>query len=316
MAVEFENRAGFTRVPVDLEQLPNHAETGDRFYQGIVSVARKLMRLQGITITVVGAENIPAFGGALIAMNHTGYYDFIFGGVPAFLRGRRLVRFMAKKEVFDVRGVGAIMRAMKHVPVDRSQGAASIDEAVHHLQCGHLVGIFPEATISRSFELKDFKSGAVRIAGKAGTPLIPMVCWGSQRIWTKGGVKHLGRSRTPIRMHVGAPIALTGDAAADTAALKAAMQQLLDAARTGYEADNGVAELGQAWMPAALGGTAPTLDDANRMDAAERDQKAAARRKAAEQKAVRAVQKADKQLARRAQKQMGKLAKWARKNNR
>lgn len=71
-------------VPVDLERLPPHKERTERLYAGIISLARNIMQAQGLRITVLGAENIPADGGAVLAMNHTSYYDFILGGVPAY----------------------------------------------------------------------------------------------------------------------------------------------------------------------------------------------------------------------------------------
>ncbi|MCP6380115.1 1-acyl-sn-glycerol-3-phosphate acyltransferase, partial [Klebsiella pneumoniae] len=77
--------------------------------------------------------------------------------------------------LFDVRGLGWLLRKMKHVPVDRAKGGASIAPAVEMLQEGNLIGIFPEATISRSFELAEFKTGAARIAEQAGVPLVPCV---------------------------------------------------------------------------------------------------------------------------------------------
>ena len=76
------------------------------------------------------------------------------------------------------------MRAMKHIPVDRDAGAASFATALRSLKQGEIVGVFPEATISRSFERKEFKSGAVRMAQASGAPLLPVVSWGGQRIWS------------------------------------------------------------------------------------------------------------------------------------
>jgi 1-acyl-sn-glycerol-3-phosphate acyltransferase len=94
------------------------------------------------------------------------------------------------------------------------------------------VGVFPEATISTSYELKEFKTGAARMAMEAGVPLLPCVIWGSQRIFTKGRKKDLTRG-TPITIAVGEPF--TPDPAADplavTAELKARMSVLLDQAR-------------------------------------------------------------------------------------
>ena len=54
----------------------------------------------------------------------------------------------------------------RHIPVDREAGATSFRAAVDALKAGEIVGVFPEATISRSFELKEFKSGTVRMAAQ------------------------------------------------------------------------------------------------------------------------------------------------------
>src|ERR1044072_1684053 len=110
--------------------------------------------------------------------------DFPYAGLPA-RRVKRYVRFMAKKEVFDNKISGPIMRALKHIPVDRAAGADSYNAAVDFLRRGELVGVYPEATISRSFEIKEFKSGAVRMAIEAQVPIIPIIVWGAQRAGTE-----------------------------------------------------------------------------------------------------------------------------------
>lgn len=265
-------------VPDDFERpAPHPVESKERFYQGIIGGFKKIMQAQGLQFYVNGAENVPVDGGALFVINHTGYYDFIIAGIGPHLRGNRLVRFMAKKEVFDMKVVGTLMRGMKHVPVDRAAGAASIAEAVNWLRSGGFVGIFPESTISRSFELAEFKTGAVRIADEAGVPVIPTVIWGSQRLLTKGRKKNLGRSRTPIIISYGEPVSTTGDPERDTERVKAAMQELLTANREEYAERFGPFPDGLDWMPASLGGAAPTLDEANEILAREREEKRRAR---------------------------------------
>ena len=82
--------------------------------------------------------------------------------------------------------------------MDRASGAASYEAAVEQLKAGELVGVYPEATISRSFEIKEFKSGAARMAIEAGVPIIPHIVWGAQRIWTKDHPKKLFRPKVPI----------------------------------------------------------------------------------------------------------------------
>ncbi|MBF6135986.1 1-acyl-sn-glycerol-3-phosphate acyltransferase [Nocardia otitidiscaviarum] len=240
-------------------------------YFPIIGLARTVFALQGLKFTVTGDEHIPAEGGAVIAINHTGYMDFTYAGLPA-RTPKRYIRFMAKQEVFDNSISGPIMRALKHIPVDRSAGADSYHEAVQRLKAGELVGVYPEATISRSFEIKDFKSGAARMAIEAGVPIIPIVIWGAQRVWTKGHPKRLGRTNTPISIKVGEPIAPFEPAAELTATLRSTMQEMLLDVQRDY-----VHEPGAYWVPARLGGSAPTLEEANAMDAAEAAEKAARR---------------------------------------
>ncbi|MFI5778540.1 lysophospholipid acyltransferase family protein [Nocardia sp. NPDC051570] len=254
-------------------------------YRTIIGLARTVFFVQGLKFDVRGAENIPAEGGAVIAINHTGYMDFTYAGLPA-RRPKRYIRFMAKKEVFDDKISGPIMRALRHIPVDRSAGADSYVSAVEYLRRGELVGVYPEATISRSFEIKDFKSGAARMAIEAGVPVVPMVIWGAQRVWTKGYPKRLGRTNTPISIAVGEPIAppvadpgnIAEPAAELTRKLHSVMRDLLMELQQDY-----VHEPGAYWVPARLGGGAPTLEEADAMDAAEAEEKAAKRRSAAQE---------------------------------
>src|SRR5690606_18529970 len=130
-------------------------------------------RAFNIRFSLTGGEHIPRVGGAVLASSHVSYFDFIFCGYAA-RPSKRLVRFMAKKSTFDHPVSGPLMRSMHHIPVDRSAGAASLDHAVDWLRRGEIVGVFPEATISQSFEVKDFKTGAVRMAAEAGVPVVPM----------------------------------------------------------------------------------------------------------------------------------------------
>lgn len=300
--MEYRIAGGQFRVPADLPEVADHPEESkERFYNGfIIRVLKAVLRAQGIKVTVIGAENLPTIGGALLAMNHTGYYDFIFGEIPGHVRGRRLVRFMAKKEVFDTRAVGTVMRGMDHVSVDRDSGSSAVDEAIERLQSGQIVGIFPEATISRSFELKEFKTGAARIAAGADVPLVPMVTWGSQRIWTKGQEKVLGRSNIPVRIHVGAPVDTSGTPEEVTARLKSAMEKMLADARAAYDAEYGPFEDGLDWRPVSMGGSAPTLAEADEMDLEyratkkEKRQQKAAEKKARKERRDAAMEKLDR----------------------
>jgi 1-acyl-sn-glycerol-3-phosphate acyltransferase len=238
----------------------------DFVYPPVLAFVRTVFRVQGLRFTLDGTEHIPHTGGAVLAINHVGYFDFTYAGYAA-LRRKRVVRFMAKQEVFAHPVGGPLMRGMRHIPVDRKEGAASYRKALEALRSGELIGVFPEATISRSFELKEFKSGAARMAASAKVPLIPVVIWGSQRVWTKGLPKRLGRTRTPVTVSVGEPVEVSRDADATTARLRERMTAQLHAAQESYPDKPGPE--GDWWLPARLGGSAPTPERAAELDAEE-----------------------------------------------
>jgi 1-acyl-sn-glycerol-3-phosphate acyltransferase len=233
-------------------------------YRTVIGAARTLFFAQGTHFTIVGAENVPREGGAVMAINHTSYFDFMYAGLPARDHGR-YVRFMAKQSIFRHRVAGPLMRGMHHIPVDRHRGGQAFSDAVRALKSGEIVGVFPEATMSRSFELKEFKPGAVKMAQVAGVPILPTTLWGAQRVWTKELPKHLGRAGIPVHITVGEPILLgrRDDVAEATAHLKSVMQAQLDAQQAAYPPLSGE---DLRFVPARLGGTAPTPEQAHEAD--------------------------------------------------
>jgi len=239
----------------------------DLTYPAVIKAARLWMRLGSVDVRMTGGEQIPETGGALLAINHLSFVDYVIAGYPGAERGR-LTRFMAKKEVFEHPVGGPVMRSFHHISVDRSAGAGSMREAARRLREGELVGIFPEATISRSFLIKDVKTGAVRIAADAGVPLIPVVLWGTQRFMTKGHKADFGRGKT-VAIAVGEPMHPTGaDPVAETAELRSRMETLLDGLIRSYPEQE--QPPGSWWLPKAYGGSAPTLEEAEQMYAEER----------------------------------------------
>jgi 1-acyl-sn-glycerol-3-phosphate acyltransferase len=187
-----------------------------------------------------------------MASNHISHLDFIFAGLGA-RESKRLVRFMAKESIFANRAAGPLMRGMHHISVDREAGLQSFRDALTALKSGEVVGVFPEATISRSFEPKEFKSGAERLAMAAKVPLLPVALWGSQRLWTYDERASLKQRNVPVSVYVGEPLDLSGDKAALTQKLRDAVVALVHQAQDEYP-DEGK---DQWWQPARLGGAAP-----------------------------------------------------------
>ncbi|MCC5580372.1 1-acyl-sn-glycerol-3-phosphate acyltransferase [Microtetraspora sp. AC03309] len=236
-------------------------------YPPVIRSALLFFRVLDLKINIEGAERIPKTGGAVLVSNHVSYLDFIFAGLAAW-PSRRLVRFMAKEEVFANPVAGPLMRGMHHIPVDRSAGAGAFGAAVRALKDGEIVGNFAEATISRSFTVKDIKSGPIRMATDAGVPMIPVAVWGPHRLWTKGRPRKLLQRHVPITILVGEPMhpepgQLIGDLNTE---LRRRMSELLDRAQRTYpEIPQGV-----WWQPAHLGGTAPTPEEAAALDSPRR----------------------------------------------
>ena len=234
-------------------------------YAPVIIAAKGAFAGLGLKLDVRGDENIPRVGGAVLASNHVSYLDFIFAGLGANPSGR-YVRFMAKDSIWENKIAGPLMRGMKHIPVDRTAGAESYRVALDALRRGEIVGIFPEATISRSFEIKDFKVGAVRLAQQAGVPLIPEIVWGTHRIMTKGRERDLSRGKA-ISVTVGTPINIAPDDDVEAVGqhLHEVMSAMLDEAIARYPQQPAGPD-DHWWIPARLGGTAPTLAEATRMD--------------------------------------------------
>jgi 1-acyl-sn-glycerol-3-phosphate acyltransferase len=238
-------------------------------YRTVIGVARGMIAAMGWDVIVDGAEYIPRKGPAVIATNHIGYLDFVFSGYAAHEQ-QRLIRFLAKKEIFDKKGPGWLMRKMRHIPVDRF-GAPneSFQAAVSALRGGEIVGMFPEATISPSFVPRPGKNGAVRMAQESGAPLIPAAVWGTHRILTKWRPKNFQR-KVAIMVNVGKPIDLdaTHDPDVVTDQLMARINELLADAQARYPQEPANDE-DRWWVPAHLGGSAPTYEEAEAKLAAE-----------------------------------------------
>lgn len=226
----------------------------DLVYPPVVVVIKSFWKYLGLHFTFSGEENIPQEGGAILAINHIGYLDFAIVGT-AVLPKKRYVRFMAKKEIFNNKLAGPLMRGMHHINVDRANGSASFVAALRALRKGEIVGIFPEGTISTSFEIKGLKSGAVRLAMAAGVPVIPTIVWGSQRVWTKGVKKNLLRNNFPITVAFSEPLQFAKDCDVEEgeSQLRNVLVSLLHKVQEEYPDSH----QGQRWAPVRLGGTAP-----------------------------------------------------------
>jgi len=238
----------------------------DRSYPPIVTMTQAAFRGLRLRLEITGTEHIPLTGGAVLAANHTGFMDFTFVGAAADER-ERLVRFMCKREVFDNPVAGPIMRSMHHISVDRDAGSGSFAASLRMLKAGELVGIFPEGTISRSFEPIDFRSGATALAAAAGVPLLPVAIWGSQRVWTKARTKGFSLRPIPILVAVGEPMRFERrqDHEVATELVRERITSMLHELQARYP-DQPRNAADSWWLSARLGGGAPDPEQAREIE--------------------------------------------------
>lgn len=146
---------------------------------------------------VVGEQNIPQAGGAIIAGNHIGEGETFV--LPAMI-SRRMV-FPAKKELFNGRTFGTkilawFLKVIGMVPLDRSGGRTSLESlrpVLDVLAAGGLIGIFPEGTRSPDGRLYKGKTGVARLALAARVPVIPVGFENTQTIKTRIGIPWISR---------------------------------------------------------------------------------------------------------------------------
>lgn len=149
------------------------------------SVARAVYRPQ-----VVGAENVPADGPLILAVNHLSVADSFI--VPLVVP--RPVAFLAKAEYFQGRGLknrltANVFGALGAIPVERGRGRAAkeaLSAAENVLAEGGAFGIHPEGTRSPDGRLYRGRTGVARLALRSGAPVVPVALSGTDRLLPKG----------------------------------------------------------------------------------------------------------------------------------
>ncbi len=139
-----------------------------------------------------GSENIPRNKACILMGNHQCLLDPITLALCAW---DREIRFMGKKELFDIPVLGRIFTLAHGFPVDRgNMDMSAMRTAIDVIREGHTLGIFPEGTRSRGPQMRPLLGGASLIALRSGCPVIPVYIDGNYRLFH------------PIRVTIGSPI--------------------------------------------------------------------------------------------------------------
>jgi len=181
---------------------------------GLRDALRRLNRIE-----VVGAERMPAEGGAIIVANHESIWDPFVLAVAT----RREIHYMAKAELFRFRPLAAVLRSLNAFPVERGSGdQAALGEAARRVEAHELLGIFPQGT-SKPERQNGWHRGAARLALATGAPVVPVRLTGTRPLPLP----------TRIRIVVGQPIEVS--VARPTVAAARSLTERLEEAVTAWK---------------------------------------------------------------------------------
>jgi acyl-[acyl-carrier-protein]-phospholipid O-acyltransferase / long-chain-fatty-acid--[acyl-carrier-protein] ligase len=166
-------------------------------------------------IRIIGQENVPFRGPALLVCNHISHVDGALVGACV----QRFIRFLVYRPIYEHWALNWLMRLMKAIPIAGGRDAqAALDLARRELEAGHVVCIFAEGSISRTGNMLPFKRGFERIVAGLDVPIIPVYLdrvWGSIFSF-KGGRffwKWPVRVPYPVSVAFGKPLPSTTTAA-------------------------------------------------------------------------------------------------------
>jgi len=156
-----------------------------------------------------GAENLPKSGAAIAVCNHISHIDPLVFTHFLYNNGRA-VRYLGKASIFKVPIVGRVLLGAGQIPVERETANASdaLQHAIAFLKAGHLLGVYPEGTLTRdkNYWPMKAKTGIARLAIITKVPVIPCAQWGAQAILPAYSKKLKLFPRTKVTVVAGKPL--------------------------------------------------------------------------------------------------------------
>ena len=200
-----------------------------------------------------GLENLPA-GGFIAAPNHCTEIDPLIVGHLLYNQ-KRAPHFLAKAGLFKVPVLGAVLRATRQIPVERSTAGAnrSLQLAQEIVADGGAIIIYPEGTLTRDPALWPMRghTGAARLALEAGIPVVPIAHWGAHEVLPRYAKRFHLFPRKTSRVMVGKPVDLSQYAGRplDKATLSAATETIMDAVTALLASIRGEEPPAERWDP-------------------------------------------------------------------
>jgi 1-acyl-sn-glycerol-3-phosphate acyltransferase len=160
--------------------------------------ARRLIRALGVRFEVRGAEKIPPGTPCVFTPNHRSHFD-----VPALLAALPSARFAAKQELFAQPVLGAAMRALGVIPIDREHpevAKRALDLAARQPGGGGSLVMFPEGEEAEPGQMLPFKAGAFVFALRTGLPIVPVAIHNTAAILPRGDALAISAGRVVVEV--------------------------------------------------------------------------------------------------------------------
>ena len=162
----------------------------------------------------------------VVVSNHESFVDILLiSHLPTEMK------WMSKIEILRIPLVGWMMRLARDIPLERGDAtstAKALDASRERLASNVSVKIVPEGTRSKTGDLRDFKSGALRRAIEAQVPILPLAVYGTRDALRKHDWR-LGNAEAEVR--VLDPISTEGLTMDDVQALSDRVREVIVAGR-------------------------------------------------------------------------------------
>jgi len=159
-----------------------------------------------------GSEKLPQSGAAIVVCNHLSYVDPLTFTHFLYNNGRA-PRYLGKESVFRVPIIGTVIKGAGQIPVSRESKDAvkGLEHAIAVLKAGHLLGVYPEGTLTRDENLWPMraKTGVARLALITGAPVYPCASWGPEKVLPPYSKKLHIFPRTRVSVLMGEPVDLS-----------------------------------------------------------------------------------------------------------
>ena len=160
--------------------------------------ARRMMRALGVRFEVRGLEKVLPGIPCVFTQNHRSHFD-----IPALLAALPSARFAAKQELFAQPVLGAAMRALGVIPIDREHPEAAkraLDLAARQPGGGGSLVIFPEGEEAEPGQMLPFKAGAFVFALRTGLPVVPVAIHNTAAILARGDALAISSGRVVVEI--------------------------------------------------------------------------------------------------------------------